>query len=148
MGRARGDKPGTASDAVNSDAPSSGLRVLLVDDDDTLRTLIKNSLVREGYVITEAGSGEAALRRIDVEIPDLVVLDFMMAKLSGLDVLKALRSSPRTARLPVLMLTGMGDEKHLREAFDAGATDYITKPFSTPQLTARIHACLARSAKQ
>ena len=77
-----------------------------------------------------------------------MVLDFMMPELNGIEVLKALRSTPRTARLPVIMLTGMGDEDSLSKAFDAGATDYLSKPFSTPQLTARIRACLTRAANQ
>lgn len=148
LGDGKGDKPAAASDALNGGTLKSGLRILLVDDDNTLRKLTKASLEREGYAITEAGGGKEALRLIELEVPDLVVLDFMMPELNGIEVLKALRSTSRTSLLPVIMLTGLGDEESLSKAFDAGATDYLSKPFSTPQLTARIRACLTRSANQ
>ncbi|MBC7929985.1 MAG: response regulator [Rubrivivax sp.] len=148
LGAGKGRKSVTATDAVSSSTSTSGLRILLVDDDNTLRKLTQAALRREGYAVIEAVGGEEALKQIEREIPDLIILDFMMPDLNGIEVLKALRSTPRTARLPVIMLTGMGDEESLREAFDAGATDYLSKPFSTPQLTARIRACLSRSANQ
>lgn len=148
LGVRKEDKPATASDAVNSSTSTSGLRILLVDDDNTLRKLTKAALKRAGYTVIEAVDGEEALRLVKRELPDLMVLDFMMPELNGIEVLKALRSTPRTARLPVIMLTGMGDEDSLSKAFDAGATDYLSKPFSTPQLTARIRACLTRAANQ
>jgi two-component system phosphate regulon response regulator PhoB len=74
-----------------------------------------------------------------------VVLDYKMPGMDGLAVMKALRSKPRTEALAVLMLTGMADEPSTRAGFDAGVTDYLTKPFSIPQFTARIRACLART---
>jgi two-component system phosphate regulon response regulator PhoB len=78
-------------------------------------------------------------------MPDLVVLDYKMAGMDGLAVIKTLRAKPETQPLPVLMLTAMTDEASTRSAFEAGATDYVTKPFSIPQLTARVRACLART---
>jgi CheY-like chemotaxis protein len=148
LGTSKREKAVAASAEIQNSGSWSRVRVLLVDDDDTFRELIKTALVREGYKVIEARDGEDALRRIDGDVPDLLVLDFMMPEVSGLDVLKSLRSTEKTAHLPVIMLTGVDDESVLREAFDAGATDYIAKPFTTPQLTARIRACLARSANR
>lgn len=78
-------------------------------------------------------------------IPDLVVLDCKMAGMDGMAVVKTLRAKPETQRMPILMLTGMTDEPSTRAGFDAGVTDYVTKPFSIPQLTARIRAGFART---
>jgi len=78
-------------------------------------------------------------------MPDLVVLDYKMKGMDGLAVMKTLRARPATQDLPVLMLTAMTDEPSTRAGFDAGVTDYVTKPFSIPQLTARVRACLART---
>ena len=81
---------------------------------------------------------------IDEQIPDLVVLDYKMPGMDGMEVMKALRAKPETQLLPALMLTAMTDEPSTRAGFEAGVTDYVTKPFSIPQLTARVRACLAR----
>ncbi len=125
----------------------SALHILVVDDDYALRLMTKSVLLRQGYKLSEGADGEEALRLISKEIPDLLVLDFMMPQLNGLEVLKALRADAKTAHIPVLMLTGMDDENSIRQAFNAGATDYLAKPFTSPQLTARVHACLTRVAK-
>ena len=82
---------------------------------------------------------------IETGMPDLVVLDYKMPGMDGLAVVKALRAKPETEPLPVLMLTAMTDESATRAGFEAGVTDYVTKPFSIPQLTARVRACLART---
>ena len=92
-----------------------------------------------------ATSGPQALRMIDEHMPDLLVLDYKMTGMDGLAVMKALRAKPETQALPVLMLTAMTDEPSTRAGFEAGVTDYVTKPFSIPQLTARVRACLART---
>jgi DNA-binding response OmpR family regulator len=78
-------------------------------------------------------------------MPDLVVLDYKMTGMDGLAVMKTLRAKPETQLLPVLMLTAMTDEPSTRASFEAGVTDYVTKPFSIPQLTARVRASLART---
>lgn len=148
LGTGKGNKSDITNEAIVSGKSKVGLRILLVDDDNTLRNLTKAALEREGYEVIEAIGGENALQLLESEIPDLVVLDFMMPEINGIEVLKALRSTPRTEDLPVIMLTGLGDEESLSNAFDAGATDYLSKPFSTPQLTARIRACITRSSKQ
>ena len=93
----------------------------------------------------EASSGPEALALIDARIPDLVVLDLLMPEQGGMEVLKILRSKPATAALPVVVLTAMDDEVTTRAGFEFGATDYLTKPFSIPQLTARVRTCLTRT---
>jgi two-component system phosphate regulon response regulator PhoB len=85
------------------------------------------------------------LRSIGERMPDILVLDYKMEGMDGLDVMKSLRADALTRHLPVLMLTAMNDEPSTRAGFDAGVTDYVTKPFSVPQLTARVRACLARA---
>ena len=82
---------------------------------------------------------------IDGHMPDLVVLDYKMSGMDGLAVTKRLRAKPETLLLPVLMLTAMIDEPSTRAGFEAGVTDYVTKPFSIPQLTSRVRACLTRT---
>jgi two-component system phosphate regulon response regulator PhoB len=82
---------------------------------------------------------------IDEHMPDLVVLDYKMTGMDGLAVMRTLRAKHETQPLPVLMLTAMTDEPSTRAGFEAGVTDYVTKPFSIPQLTARVRACLART---
>jgi two-component system phosphate regulon response regulator PhoB len=107
--------------------------------------MIVRALEDDQYTVSTATSGQEALRLIAEHIPDLVVLDYKMTGMDGLAVMKALRARNETKLLPVLMLTAMTDESSTRAGFEAGVTDYVTKPFSIPQLTARVRACLARS---
>lgn len=120
-------------------------RILVVDDQPDMLTLIVRALEREQYLVTTAAGGLEALRRIDEDPPDLLMLDYKMLGMDGMAVMKALRAKPATRDLPVLMLTAMTDEPSTRAGFDAGVTDYVTKPFSIPQLTARVRACLTRA---
>ena len=120
--------------------------ILVVDDHPDTLTLIVRALQGEDqYTVGKAESGPEALRMIDEHLPDLVVLDYQMSGMDGVAVVKALRARPGTRSLPVLMLTSMADEPSTRAGFEAGVTDYVTKPFSIPQLTARVRACLARN---
>jgi DNA-binding response OmpR family regulator len=119
-----------------------------VDDDPLLRQLAVKVLAKYGHTVSEAENGREALRIIDRHPPDLVILDLEMPEMPGLEVLRALRSEPATAHLPVLILTASGNEAVTSASFEAGATDYLTKPFSIPQLTARVHACLERAAQR
>ena len=125
---------------------TEGLHVLLVDDDPDVRRLAKRALTREGHSVTEAPNGRVALEMIAQTLPDFVVLDLDMPEVGGLDVLKSLRAREQTARLPVLILTARDDEQSTRAGFDVGTTDYLGKPFSMPQLAARVRACIARGA--
>lgn len=119
--------------------------ILVVDDQPDTLTMVVRALEQEQYTVSKAVSGQEALGMIDERMPDLVVLDYKMKGMDGLAVMKALRAKPATQRLPVLMLTAMTDEPSTRAGFDAGVTDYVTKPFSIPQLTARVRACIARN---
>jgi len=119
-------------------------KVLIVDDDPNLRLLATASLKRDGYEIYEAANGLEGLKRFHEIAPDIVVLDLNMPVLDGIEMLKQLRSSNRGPDTPVLILTAEGDESNTARAFDAGATDYLAKPFTPPQLSARIRACLGR----
>ena len=94
---------------------------------------------------TASGANTRFASLIDAQAPDLLVLDLLMPEQGGLEVLKVLRSRPATAALPVLVLTALDDEVNTRAGFDLGATDYLTKPFSIPQIAARVRACLART---
>jgi CheY-like chemotaxis protein/phosphoribosyl 1,2-cyclic phosphodiesterase len=118
--------------------------VLVVDDQLDMRTIIVRALEEDRYTVSTASGGPEALRMIGAQMPDLVVLDYKMAGMDGVAVVKKLRENPQTRLLPVLMVTGMTDEASTRAGFEAGVTDYVTKPFSIPQLTARVRACLAR----
>jgi CheY-like chemotaxis protein len=121
-----------------------GSRILVVDDDPDLRILVHKALSQDGYIVSEAATGQEALALIDAQAPDLLVLDLFMPKQGGLEVLTVLRSRSATAALPVLVLTALDDEVNTRAGFELGATDYLTKPFSIPQLAARVRACLSR----
>lgn len=123
-----------------------GRRILVVDDDPDIRALAHQALSQDGHTVIQASSGAEALASIEAHAPDLLVLDLLMPVQGGLEVLKILRSRPATARLPVVVLTAMDDEATTRAGFELGATDYLTKPFSIPQLAARVRACLARVA--
>jgi CheY-like chemotaxis protein len=124
---------------------TAGRRVLVVDDDADIRALANKALTQDGHTVSEAGSGREALALIASRVPDLLVLDLLMPGQGGLEILQILRSQPETAMLPVVVLTAMGDEINTRSGFALGATDYVTKPFSIPQLAARVRACLARA---
>ena len=122
------------------------VRVLVVDDDPNLRLLVDSALARDGFEVLQAEDGEQGIERVRSERPHLVLLDVNMPKMDGLAVLRNLRGDVATARIPVLMLTVQDNEGLTRTAFDAGASDYLAKPFTIPQLSARVRACLDRSA--
>jgi len=121
-----------------------GSHILVVDDDPDIRALVHKALTQDGHIVIEASGGKEALALIDAQVPDLLVLDLLMPEQGGLEVLKVLRSRPSTAALPVLVLTALDDEVNTSAGFDLGATDYLTKPFSIPQLAARVRVCLSR----
>ena len=138
-------KPIVESDASPKLVASRRFHILVVDDQPDTLLLIVRALEQDHYTVSKATSGPLALQMIDECLPDLIVLDYKMTGMDGLAVTKALRANARTLALPILMLTSMNDEPSTRAGFDAGVTDYVTKPFSIPQLTARVRACLART---
>jgi DNA-binding response OmpR family regulator len=119
-------------------------KVLLVDDEDSLRKVLKDLLEREGYEVSEARDGVQALDQVDRVGPDIVVLDLNLPGLDGYGVLSHLRSRPATAGLPVIVLTAKGDEDNEVRVFALGADDFLQKPFRARALSARLEAVLGR----
>jgi len=120
-------------------------RILVVDDEADMCELIQWNLERAGYSVETAASGLMALSRISKARPDLVILDRMLPGLDGIAVCGEIRRDPATGDLPVIMLTALGDEISRVGGLDAGADDYLAKPFSMPELLARVRALLRRS---
>lgn len=121
------------------------ISVLLVDDEDQLRRVLRDLLERDGYKVYEAADGVAALEAVDRHAPDIVVLDLNLPGLDGYNVLAQIRSRPATAELPVLVLTALGDEDNEVRVFELGADDFLSKPFRPRALSARLQAVLGRS---
>jgi two-component system phosphate regulon response regulator PhoB len=118
--------------------------VLIVEDEESLATLLQYNLDKEAFRVAVATDGEEALLMIDEGAPDLVVLDWMLPKVSGVEVCRRLRARPETRNLPIIMLTARGEESDRIRGLDTGADDYIVKPFSMSELAARIRAVLRR----
>ena len=118
--------------------------VLVVEDEDSLATLLQYNLQKEGYEVRLAGDGEEALLLIDERAPDLIVLDWMLPKVSGIEVCRRLRQRNETRNIPIVMLTARGEETDRVRGLDTGADDYVVKPFSMTELGARIRAVLRR----
>jgi CheY-like chemotaxis protein len=123
---------------------SRGVSVLLVDDEDQLRRVMKDLLERDGYLVHEARDGVQALDQVDRVAPDIIVLDLNLPGLDGYGVLAKLRSRPTTADIPVIVLTAKGDEDNEVRVFELGANDFLTKPFRARALSARLDAVLSR----
>ena len=122
----------------------AAFKVLLVDDEDSLRKVMRDLLERDGYEVTEARDGVQALDQVDRVGPDIIVLDLNLPGLDGYGVLSHLRSRPATASIPVIVLTAKGDEDNEVRVFELGADDFLTKPFRARALSARLEAVLGR----
>ena len=120
--------------------------ILVVEDEPAIAELIAVNLRHSGFVPVLAEDGEAAQRELDTALPDAILLDWMLPGQSGLQLARQWRADRRTQAIPILMLTARGDEPDKVAGLDAGADDYITKPFSTQELLARIRAVLRRRA--
>jgi DNA-binding response OmpR family regulator len=125
------------------DLPTGSL-ILVVDDDPMLQGLITRILNVDHYTTITAGSAEEALARLDDQLPALIVLDIMLPSMSGLELCQQLRQNPRTAALPILMLTALGNSEDRLAGFAAGANDYMTKPFQPDELLQRVRGLLRR----
>jgi len=119
--------------------------VLIVEDEEALATLLHYNLGKEGYDTAIATDGEEALLMVAERTPDLVVLDWMLPKLSGIEVCRCLRASQPSQKLPIIMLTARSEEDERVRGLDTGADDFITKPFAMTELLARIRAVLRRA---
>jgi two-component system phosphate regulon response regulator PhoB len=118
--------------------------ILVVEDEDPLALLLQYNLDKEGYRVSVCADGEEALIMIDEKQPDLLILDWMLPTVSGIEVCRRLRQRPDTRNLPIIMLTARGEETDRIRGLDTGADDYVVKPFSMVELCARVRAVLRR----
>jgi two-component system phosphate regulon response regulator PhoB len=121
-------------------------KVLIVEDERSLTEALSYNLEREGYEVILAHEGREGLRKAQTLLPDLVILDLMLPGMSGLDICRELRAGPRTALIPIIMLTAKAEETDQVVGFAMGADDYVTKPFSVKVLMQRMKVLLRRSA--
>jgi two-component system phosphate regulon response regulator PhoB len=123
-------------------------KILIVEDESSIREMLGYSLMKEGYAFEEAADVEEARAVINRNKPDLILLDLMLPGMSGIDYARRLRADSETKNIPIIMLTAKGDEVDKVRGLDVGADDYITKPFSTKELLARLRAILRRYATE
>ena len=119
-------------------------RLLLVEDDPALADLLEWHFKRENFTVVHTSDGDEALLLASEPPPDIVLLDWMIEGVSGLEVCRRLRRAPETANVPIIMVTGRGEEADRVRGLEIGADDYVTKPFSPRELVARVHAVLRR----
>jgi DNA-binding response OmpR family regulator len=124
-----------------SDPPAT---ILIADDEEDLRELVAYRLVQSGHTVLEARDGEEALRLATKQAPDIAVLDVMMPRMDGYQLTRRLREAPATEHIPVILLTARVQETDISRGFEAGADDYLRKPFNPDELMARIRAVLGR----
>ena len=122
--------------------------ILIVEDETDLSELMRYNLEAEGFRIVSAESGDEAVERIRDGVPDLILLDWMLPGLSGIELTRRWRSRDETVRTPIIMITARGEEEERVRGLATGADDYVVKPFSMPELVARIQALLRRSSPQ
>ena len=123
-------------------------KILVVDDEEDIRELVKYNLAREGFKIFCASTGEKALKKARSKLLDLIILDLMLPGIDGLEVTKNLKNDPKTENIPIIMLTAKGEEADIVTGLELGADDYITKPFSPRVLIARVRAVIRRKSKE
>ncbi len=123
-------------------------RILVVEDEEALTTLLRYNLDAEGYEVETVARGDDADTRLKERIPDLIVLDWMLPGLSGIELCRRLRARPETKSLPIIMLTARGEESERVRGLATGADDYIVKPFSVPELLARVKGLLRRASPE
>ena len=122
-------------------------KILVVEDDPDISELIRHYLEKAGHMVQRLATGAGVLPRLRAEPADLVILDLMLPEVDGLIVCQAMRNDPATAAIPVIMLTARGDEADRITGLELGADDYVTKPFSPKELTARVAALLRRTVR-
>ena len=123
----------------------AGARILIVEDEEALSLLLRYNLEAAGYEVETIARGDEADTRLKESLPDLVVLDWMLPGLSGIELCRRLRARPETRALPIIMLTARGEESERVRGLATGADDYIVKPFSVPELVARLGSLLRRA---
>ena len=122
--------------------------IFIAEDETSIITLLKYNLEKESYKVSFCENGEQALKQIKDKHPDLILMDWMLPDLSGVEVCKNLKKDNKYNDIPIIMLTAKGEEEDKLRAFDTGADDYVTKPFSQKELNARIKSLLRRSKPQ
>lgn len=123
-------------------------RILVIEDEAAIREMLGYALMKEGYIFEEAADTEDARLVIERRKPDLILMDWMLPGQSGVEYARRLRSNVETREIPIIMLTAKGEETDKIRALDIGSDDYITKPFSTKELLARIRAVIRRTSKK
>jgi two-component system phosphate regulon response regulator PhoB len=123
-------------------------RILIVEDEEALTLLLRYNLEAAGYDVESVVRGDDADLRLRESIPDLIILDWMLPGVSGIELCRRLRSRPETRQLPIVMLTARGEESERVRGLSTGADDYIVKPFSVPELLARVQALLRRASPE
>jgi two-component system phosphate regulon response regulator PhoB len=131
---------------VETTTPMKG-RILIIEDEAAIREMLGYTLMKDGYEFEEAADVEEARPLIGKRKPDLILMDWMLPGMTGVDYARRIRSDPETREIPIIMLTARGDESDAVRGLDTGADDYVTKPFSTKELLARIRAILRRSSQ-
>ena len=122
-----------------------GAQILIVEDEEALAELLEYNLSSEGFTVRTTGDGDEAMISLDEEQPDLMLLDWMLPGLSGIEICRRVRARAEMRDMPIIMMTARGEETDRVRGLDTGADDYLTKPFSIPELTARVRALLRRS---
>nr|WP_156776969.1 phosphate regulon transcriptional regulator PhoB [Nitrococcus mobilis] len=122
------------------------VKILIVEDEAAIREMIAMALIRSDYSVHQADSGEAGLTLLDEIVPDLVLLDWMLPGMSGIDFARRVKRHPTYRDVPIIMLTARGEEEDKIRGLEVGADDFVTKPFSPRELLARIKAVLRRAA--
>ena len=122
-----------------------GQRILVVEDDEALSTLLEYNLSTAGFETVLAHDGDEALLKLAEDVPDLIILDWMLPGVSGIEICRQARARKQTRSTPIIMLTARGEEADRIRGLDTGADDYVTKPFSVVELVARVKAVLRRS---
>ncbi|MGE4281853.1 MAG: phosphate regulon transcriptional regulator PhoB [Magnetospirillum sp.] len=120
--------------------------VLIVEDEENLAMMLRYNLEREGYSTSEAHDGQRALEAVDERMPDLILLDWMIPSISGIEVCRILRHRPKTRSIPIIMVSAKGDEADKVRGLQTGADDYVAKPFGINELLARIRSLLRRTS--
>src|SRR5882757_5798142 len=123
-------------------------RILIVEDEEPLTLLLRYNLESEGYHVDAVARGDEADTKLKESVPDLIVLDWMLPGLSGIELCRRLRTRPETKSLPIIMLTARGEESERVRGLSTGADDYIVKPFSVPELLARVKGLLRRASPE
>ncbi|MEL6997455.1 MAG: phosphate regulon transcriptional regulator PhoB [Pseudomonadota bacterium] len=122
-----------------------GAQILIVEDEEALSELLEYNLASEGFAVKTSPHGDDAMIVLDEDRPDLLLLDWMLPGLSGIEICRRVRARSDTRDMPIIMMTARGEEADRIRGLDTGADDYLTKPFSIPELTARVRALLRRA---